>query len=112
MVAKSRISKKNQEALEAQLKPLVDQIAALTEQTALIMAALDIEMPSDEDEAVADEEDAVVLDYEAMTVPLLEAEIERREIDISEIEGTGKDGNVVKPDLIHVLMLDDAEAAE
>lgn len=53
--------------------------------------------------------------YPKWTLPDLEREVEERnaeedrdEADLIEVEGTGKDGNVVKADLIRALEADDA----
>lgn len=44
------------------------------------------------------------VDYDAMNVDQLEAEIaERDDIDLDSIDGTGKDGKVVKADLVKAL---------
>jgi hypothetical protein len=62
------------------------------------------------EEPVADahSDDSSSSNYADQTVEDLRAEADRREL---EVEGTGKDGNVVKKDLVAALEASDADAA-
>lgn len=60
--------------------------------------------------AVEDEPQAV--DYEAFTVDQLRAQASDRGIDLDALRGSGKDGRLLKADLVAILEGDDADAEE
>lgn len=106
---------------------IADRMSAIERNQALIMAALGIRdipgveaetleepelSPEDEgDEPPALHEQGSIVDYAAMKVPDLVEEAMKRGI-YDGIEGSGKDGNVVRDDLVAALVAYDEAASK
>lgn len=95
MASKRSLVKQEKQARE----DMAARLAAIEKNQRLIMAALEIQSAPDNSD---DSSDA----YKTMTVAELEDEAKERGI-FDTIVGSGKDGNVIKADLIHALNDDD-----